>query len=115
MALPAPREGTAEVAARVAAVRAVQSQRFADASAPELRTNSEADGELLERVAPLEPAAGALLRRACEQMHMSARGYHRVLRVARTIADLDGAETIRKPHVAEAVGLRRVRPQAPRR
>ena len=115
MALPAPREGTAEVAARVAAVRAVQSQRLADAGAPELRTNSEADGELLERVAPLEPAAGALLRRACEQMHMSARGYHRVLRVARTIADLDGAETIRKPHVAEAVGFRRMRPQAPRR
>jgi magnesium chelatase family protein len=110
MALPSPREGTAEVAARVAAARQVQSQRLADAGAPELRTNSEADGELLERVAPLEPAAAALLRRASEQLHLSARGYHRVLRVSRTIADLDGAETIRKPHVAEAVGFRRVRP-----
>ncbi len=111
MALPAPREGTAEIAARVAAARAVQSQRFADAGVPALRTNSEADGEVLERVAPLDAAAGALLRRASEQLHLSARGYHRVLRVARTIADLDGAETIRKPHLAEAVSFRRMRPR----
>jgi magnesium chelatase family protein len=111
MALPAPREGTAEIAARVAAARAVQSQRFADAGVPALRTNSEADGEVLERVAPFDPAAGALLRRASEQLHLSARGYHRVLRVARTIADLDGAETIRKPHLAEAVSFRRMRPR----
>ncbi len=111
MALPVPREGTAEIAARVAAARAVQSQRLADAGAPALRTNSEADGEVLERVAPLDQAAGALLRRASEQLHLSARGYHRVLRVARTIADLDGAETIRKPHLAEAVSFRRMRPR----
>ena len=110
MALPPPREGTAEIAARVHAARLVQSQRFADAGAPALRTNCEADGELLERIAPLDPAAAALLRRASEQLRLSARGYHRTLRVARTIADLDGADLIRKPHLAEAVAFRRARP-----
>ena len=50
----------------------------------------------------------ALLRRAAQQLHLSARGYHRVLRVARSIADLDGSEMIRKPHIAEAIAFRRV-------
>lgn len=111
MALPPPREGTAEIASRVRVARALQSQRLADAGAPDLRTNAEADGELLDRVAPLEPGAAALLRRASEQLRLSARGYHRTLRVARTIADLDGADPIGKAHVAEAVSFRRARPQ----
>ncbi len=108
MTLPPPREGSAEVAARVAAARLLQAERFAAAGQPRLRTNAEADGELLERVAVGDEPAMALLRRAAQQLHLSARGYHRVLRVARTIADLDGSETIRKPHIAEAIAFRRV-------
>ena len=70
--------------------------------------NSEADGHLLEAVAVCDEPSAALLRRAAQQLRLSARGYHRVLRVARSIADLDGSESIRKPHVAEAIALRRM-------
>lgn len=108
MALPAPREGSTEVAARVAAARQLQADRFGALGRPELRTNGEAEGELLERIALCDEPAHGLLRRAAHQLALSARGYHRVLRVARTIADLDGSETIRKPHIAEAVAFRRV-------
>jgi magnesium chelatase family protein len=108
MALPAPREGSAEVAARVAAARLLQADRFAALGRPDLRTNSDADGELLAEVAVCDEPAQALLRRAANQLHLSARGYHRVLRVARSIADLDGSEAIRKPHIAEAVAFRRI-------
>lgn len=109
LALPPPREGSAEVAARVAAARQLQADRLASLAHPELRTNGEVEGELLDRVAWCDEPAHGLLRRAAHQLALSARGYHRVLRVARTIADLDGSETIRKPHVAEAVAFRRVR------
>jgi magnesium chelatase family protein len=111
MALPAPREGTAEVRARVMAARRVQTERLAAAGRPELRTNAELDGELLERLVLLQPPAQHLLRRAAEQLRLTARGYNRILRVARTIADLDGAETIARPHVAEAIAFRRIAPQ----
>ncbi len=109
--LPPPAEGSAEVAARVAAARAVQTERFAALGRPDLTTNAEADGELLERIAPLDAGSRALLARAGETFHLSARGWHRLIRVARTIADLDGAETIRKAHLAEALAYRR-RPPA---
>jgi magnesium chelatase family protein len=108
MTLPPPREGSAEIAARVAAARQVQADRLAALGHPELRTNGEIEGELLEQVASCDEPAHALLRRAAQQLNLSARGYHRVLRVARTVADLDGSETIRKPHIAEAVAFRRV-------
>jgi magnesium chelatase family protein len=105
--LPAPAEGNAEVAARVAAVRGVQADRLVAAGAAKLRLNAETDGELLEQIAPLEPGARALLKRAAERLHLSARGWNRIIRVARTIADLDGAAVIGKPHIAEAIGYRR--------
>jgi magnesium chelatase family protein len=105
--LPAPSEGSAEVAVRVAAAREVQADRFGRLARPDLRTNAEADGELLDQVAPLEPGARALLKRAAERLHLSGRGWNRIIRVARTIADLDGAEVIGKPHIAEAIGYRR--------
>jgi predicted ATPase with chaperone activity len=63
---------------------------------------------LLERVATPEPAGARLLTEAAERMRLTARGYHRVLRVARTIADLAGADTIGRMHVAEALSYRRV-------
>jgi len=105
--LPPPAEGSAEVAARVAAARAVQTERFQALDRPDLRANAEAEGELLERIAPLDAGCRALLKRASEAFHLSARGWHRLIRVARTIADLEGAETIRKAHLAEAIGFRR--------
>ncbi len=108
LVLPPPAEGSAEVAVRVAAARSVQSARYADTPA---RTNADADGALLESVATPDDAGRKLLAQAAEAMRLSARGYSRVLRVARTIADLAGAPGVGRIHVAEALSYRR---QAPR-
>ncbi len=71
------------------------------------RTNAEADGALLEEVAAPDADGRKLLTDAAERMRLTARGYHRVLRVARTLADLDGAAAVRRIHVAEALAYRR--------
>lgn len=105
LALPPPAEGSAEVAARVAAARAVQRERYKDHS---IRTNAEAEGELLDAVATPDAAGARLLGEAAGRMRLSARGYHRVLKVARTIADLAGAETTGRAHIAEALSYRRI-------
>ncbi len=105
LALPAPREGSAEVARRVAAARERQRTRFAEMEAPG-RLNAQADGERLEAVATPDAAGVRLLSDAAERAGLSARGYHRVLRVARTLADLDGADTVGQTHVAEALSYR---------
>ena len=105
LSLPPPAEGNAEVAARVARARDIQRARFDGLG---VRTNAEAEGELLDSVATPEPAGARLLHDAAERMRLSARGYHRVLKVARTIADLAGAETVAKPHLAEALSYRRL-------
>ena len=73
-----------------------------------MRTNAEADGELLMRVATPEEAGAALLTQATERLKLSARGYHRVLKVARTLADLDGVDGVARLHVAEALSYRRI-------
>ncbi len=111
LSLPPPAEGSAQVAARVAAARAVQLERFARL-APDrgLRCNAEADGQLLEDIAAPDAQGRALLTEAAERMRLSGRGYHRVLRVARTLADLDGSPDIRRLHIAEALGYRRLMP-----
>jgi magnesium chelatase family protein len=109
LALPPPAEGSAEVAARVAAARARQRARYAGRSAEQpIRSNAEADGRLLEEVAAPDAEGRALLTAAAERLKLSARGYHRVLRVARTLADLDAAENVRRLHVAEALSYRRI-------
>jgi magnesium chelatase family protein len=102
--LPDSGESSATVAERVAAARAVQTARYADH--PGIRVNADAEGRLLEAVASPDGEGRELLARVAERFGLSARGYHRVLRVARTIADLAGASDVRKPHVAEAVSYR---------
>jgi magnesium chelatase family protein len=99
LTLPPPSEGSGEVALRVARAREVQTRRFADHA---VRTNAEADGELLDAIATPDEAGRKLLADAAAVMRLSARGYHRVLRVARTIADLAGASEVERLHVAEA-------------
>ncbi len=74
------------------------------------RTNAEADGALLERVAAPDAEGRRLLTEAAERMKLTARGYHRVLKVARTLADLDAAESVRRIHIAEALSYRRIAP-----
>ena len=102
--LPATGESSATIAARVAAARAVQDRRYANQ--PGYRVNADAEGQLLEDIATPDAEGRALLSRVAERFGLSARGYHRILRVARTIADLDASATVRQPHVAEAVSYR---------
>jgi magnesium chelatase family protein len=111
LSLPPPAEGSAQVAARVAAARARQQARFANVSnGTPPRTNAEADGALLEEIAAPDAEGRALLTQAAERMKLTARGYHWVLRVARTIADLAASEGVRRIHVAEALTYRRLSP-----
>ena len=109
LALPPPAEGSAQVRARVAAARAVQSSRSEQTGA---RTNAELDGEGLESFATPDDAGRKLLMQAAEAMRLSARGYTRMLRVARTIADLSGVPEIGRIHIAEALSYRRQPPRA---
>jgi len=108
LVLPPPAEGSAEVSARVTAAREIQTGRYEGRG---VRTNAEADGPLLDAVATPDEPGRKLLAQASEAMRLSARGYHRVLRVARTIADLAGAETVGRIHVAEALSYRRQPPR----
>lgn len=107
LTLPPPAEGSAQVAARVAKARAIQAERYKKDG---LRTNAEADGELLEQVGALDEPSRKLLTQAIEKFRLSARGFHRVLRVARTLADLEGGGAVKQVHVAEALTYRRVLP-----
>ncbi|MDP6843230.1 MAG: YifB family Mg chelatase-like AAA ATPase [Rhodospirillales bacterium] len=111
LTLPPAAEKSADIAARVTAARQRQRTRYAgiDSAVP-IRTNAEADGELLEDIAAPDPEGRKLLTQAAESMRLTARGYHRVLRVARTLADLDASEGVRRIHIAEAVSYRRVVP-----
>jgi len=109
--LPASGDTSVEVAARVAQARIVQQTRFS--AQADMLCNADAQGDILEQMAAPDSDGRALLMRAAQRFNLSARGYHRVLRVARTIADLDGSEDVRKPHVAEAVSFRMPSPVVP--
>jgi magnesium chelatase family protein len=104
--LPPPAEGSREVAERVAFARERQAARYAAIGLPHLRSNAAVSGAVLEDVARPDAGGLSLLREAADAMRLSARGYHRVLRVARTLADLDGAEKVARVHLAEALSYR---------
>jgi magnesium chelatase family protein len=104
--LPPPAEGSREIAARVARAREIQKARYAALGLAGLHTNAQAAGPVLEEAARPDAAGLSLLREAADAMRLSARGYHRVLRVARTLADLDGAEKVGRIHLAEALSYR---------
>lgn len=106
LTLPPPVEDSAIVKARVLAAREIQLNRL-QALGSTARTNTEADGQVLEAIVQLSSGAKALLADAAGRMKLSARGYHRVQRVARTIADLDRSDEVSKVHVAEALSYRR--------
>lgn len=99
LALPPPPEGTAEAAARVAQARAIQAERG--------HLNAHLPTDILDHVATPDRAGEALLSEAALAHNLTARSYHRVLRVARTIADLEGQEAVRRIHIAEALASRR--------
>ena len=107
LALPPPAESSADVAGRVGAARDRQRARFERAGVPGLACNAEADGEVLEAIADPDPDGKRLLTDAADRLKLSARGWHRVLRVARTLADLEASERVGRIHLAEALSYRR--------
>ncbi|WP_260484254.1 YifB family Mg chelatase-like AAA ATPase [Sphingomicrobium flavum] len=108
LSLPPPAEGSEAVAARVAAARDIQRARYEGQG---IRTNAEASGKLLEQVARPDEAGARLLTDAASAMRLSARAYHRVLKVARTIADLADAQNVGRIHIAEALSYRHQPPR----
>ncbi len=106
LALPPSRENSADVAGRVRAARAVQSQRYSITGIEGLTTNARCPAPLLEEFCHLNLEGLRLLEKAAEANGLSARGYHRTLRLARTIADLDASPGIHALHIAEALSLR---------
>jgi magnesium chelatase family protein len=96
-------ESSAAIRARVCLARDRQRQRFADTA---VRTNAEMSPRQIRRFAPVPPAAERLLAAAMNRLGLSARGHDRVLKVARTIADLDGSASIGEEHCAEAIQYR---------
>ena len=123
LSLPPPSEGSAELASRVLAARKRQKARYETitnerrpglgacsaektVAVPVVRTNAEADGQTLGAVAAPDDGGKSLLAQAADRLRLSARAYHRILRVARTIADMDGADGIQRRHIAEAIAFR---------
>ena len=106
LALPPSKDGTEEIAARVRAARALAEARNGG------RTNADLSSEQLDHVAQPDRDGQALIQQAAETLGLTARGYHRVLRVARTLADLDGSDPVRRLHIAEALAHRRGRKPA---
>ncbi len=106
LVLPPPAEGSAEVASRVAAARQRQSERYRAHGLEGCVTNASCPPALLDEVAKPDEAGLALLRNAANALRLTARGYHRVTKVARTLADLEGEANIGRIHLAEALSYR---------
>jgi magnesium chelatase family protein len=111
LGLPTPAEGSAEVAARVAAARRIQAERAQRLNLSVGNAlNATAHGEGLDTICALDDSAKALLTQAAQHSNLSARGWARTLRLARTIADLEQAPDVLRRHVAEALIYRRKGP-----
>lgn len=110
LSLPPPGESSREVAVRVATARARQRARGEVLGPGTPATNARIDGADLTTVATPDDAGRALMTEAVRAFGLSARGFHRVLRVARTLADLDGVADVARVHVAEALSFRRIQP-----
>ncbi len=106
--LPTEAEPSAAVAARVAAARDIQRHRFTELGRPDIGTNADCPNGLIEQIAVPDAAGNRLLHEAAEKMQLSARAYHRVLKVGRTLADLDGTDAVGRIHIAEAISYRAV-------
>ena len=104
--LPSPSEGSAEVAARVAAARDIQRERFLRLDRKDISCNAAAPASLVEEMVRLDEAGLILVRDASERLRLSARGFHRILKLARTIADLQASSSVLRPHLAEALSYR---------
>lgn len=102
--LPSDGDTSAAIADRVRMARDRQTKRYQSYDA--VRVNADAEGNVLEACASPDEAGRDLLTTAAERFGLSARGYHRVLRVARTIADLEASDTVARPHIAEALSFR---------
>lgn len=112
LTLPSPSEGTAEAAARVARARDLQADRFGESGGARRPINADAPSNEVDAICALDDNSRALIAKAAEQLSLSARAYHRVLKVSRTIADLDGSNRVARVHVAEALTYR-FRPAVP--
>ena len=97
-------ETTGDIAACVRAAQSCQSLRFSAHDG--IHTNADAHGKVLTQTCALAPETIGWLHKALDHFQLSPRGYHSMLRVAQTIADLDGSDTIEKPHLSEALGFR---------
>jgi magnesium chelatase family protein len=96
-------ESSSEIRKRVLAARKIQLQRLEEYH---LFCNAQMNHALLQKLCNLEPQAQKLLEQAFKSLNLSARSYDRIVKVARTIADLAGAENIEAGHIAEAIQLR---------
>ena len=99
-------ENSAQVRSRVSAARERQTDRFKEMGLTKVRTNTELSGNALEECTRPDEQGLVLLRDACEKLRLTARGYHRTLKVARTLADLDGKDKVARLHIAEALSYR---------
>ena len=107
MIVPSGRsESSAIVAQRVAAARDRQRQRYRELGENNVHTNAAASATLIETVVNPDRESQSLLLQAAERFNLSARAYHRILKLARTLADLDGMEKVARPHIAEALSYR---------